>query len=283
MGYVYKITNTVNGKAYIGISIREPIQGRIKAHLSGQGNRLLARAIKKYGQDAFTYEVLESNVFDEFLPELEVAYIANYNTVAPHGYNLTYGGEGAGRPCDETRERMSEARRNKKRPPFSEAHRKNISKSLKKSKRFKESRRKISENTKKRREDKIREDQAKPIVKIRCAAAYFVFVSRDINEIAETFGTSDRTIRRWTEDPEWETALEACGYTGDKSFETQPYRDTERDAGQLFEKAREAYILAVNSGEPKHRWATIAAEVVHLPRRRVHDWAMKHGWRGIDS
>ena len=125
--------------------------------------------------------------------------------------------------------------------------------------------------------------QVKPIVKIHCAAAYFVFVSRDINEIAETFGTSNRTIRRWAEDEEWETALDACGYTGDRNFETQPYRDTERDAGGLFEKAREAYTVAMESGEPKHRLATIAAEAVRLPRRRVHDWAMKHGWRETDS
>ena len=90
--------------------------------------------------------------------------------------------------------------------------------------------------------------QVKPIVKIHCAAAYFVFVSRDINEIAETFGTSNRTIRRWAEDEEWETALDACGYTGDRNFETQPYRDTERDAGGLFEKAREAYTVAMESG-----------------------------------
>ena len=121
--------------------------------------------------------------------------------------------------------------------------------------------------------------QVKPIVKIHCAAAYFVFVSRDINEIAEAFDTSDRTIRRWSEDPEWESALDACGYTGDRSFETQPYRDTERDAGGRFEEARAAYTVAIKSGEPKHRWATIAAEAVGLPRRRVHDWAMKHGWR----
>ena len=94
MGYVYKITNTVNSKSYIGISVHEPEKRRIKAHLSGHGNRILARAVKKYGRDAFTYEILEANVFDEFLPDLEVAYIANYNTVAPHGYNLTYGGEG---------------------------------------------------------------------------------------------------------------------------------------------------------------------------------------------
>lgn len=121
--------------------------------------------------------------------------------------------------------------------------------------------------------------QVKPIAKIHCAAAYFVFVSRDINDIAAAFDTSNRTIRRWAEDPEWETALDACGYTGDRNFETQPYRDTERDAGRLFEKAREAYIVAVKSGAPKHRWATIAAEAVDLPRRRVHNWAMKHGWR----
>lgn len=121
--------------------------------------------------------------------------------------------------------------------------------------------------------------QVKPIVKIHCAAAYFAFVSRDINEIAEAFDTSDRTIRRWAEDPEWEAALDACGYTGDRNFETQPYRDTERDAGGRFAEAREAYITAVKNGEPKHRLATIAAEKVGLPRRRVHDWAMKHGWR----
>ena len=125
--------------------------------------------------------------------------------------------------------------------------------------------------------------QVKPIVKIHCAATYFVFVSRDINDIAEAFDTSDRTIRRWSDDPEWETALDACGYTGDRTFETQPYRDTERDAGGRFEEARTAYIVAIKEGEPKHRWATIAAEAVGLPRRRVHDWAMKHGWREIDN
>ena len=44
------------------------------------GSRLLASAIKKYGKDAFTYEILEENVFPEFLPELEVFYISKFNT-----------------------------------------------------------------------------------------------------------------------------------------------------------------------------------------------------------
>ena len=108
MGYVYKITNIVNGKAYIGISIHDPEKRRIKAHFSGYGNRIIASAVKKYGRDAFTYEILEANVFDEFLPDLEVAYIANHNTVAPHGYNLTYGGDHA-IPSEETLRKRSEA------------------------------------------------------------------------------------------------------------------------------------------------------------------------------
>ena len=112
MGYVYKITNTVNGKAYIGISIHEPEKRRIKAHLSGHGNRIIARAVKKYGKDAFTHEILEANVFDEFLPDLEVAYIANHNTVAPHGYNLNSGGDHA-IPSEDTRRKMSESLKGK--------------------------------------------------------------------------------------------------------------------------------------------------------------------------
>ena len=113
MGYVYKITNTVNNKAYIGISIHEPETGRIKDHLSGRGNRIIANAVKKYGKDAFTYEILEADVFDEFLPDLEVAYIANFNTVRPHGYNLTYGGE-HGSHCEETRLKLSKKNTGKK-------------------------------------------------------------------------------------------------------------------------------------------------------------------------
>ena len=144
MGYVYKITNTVNNKSYIGISIHEPEKGRIKRHLSGQGNRIIANAVKKYGKDAFTYEVLEANVFDEFLPDLEVAYIANFNTVAPHGYNLDSGGYHA-IPSEKARRKMSEAHKGKKRKPHSAETRRKISEAHKGRKRSEEARRNMSE------------------------------------------------------------------------------------------------------------------------------------------
>ena len=131
MGYVYKITNTVNQKSYIGISIHEPEKRRIRDHLTGHGSRIIANAVKKYGRDAFTYEILEDNVFPALLPDLEVAYIAKFETVAPLGYNLTTGGEIGKTPSEETRRKMSEGLKGKNNPnygkPCSEETRQKIS------------------------------------------------------------------------------------------------------------------------------------------------------------
>lgn len=156
MGYVYKITNTVNNKSYIGISIHEPEKDRIRDHFSGNGNRVIANAVKKYGKDALIYEILEANVFDEFLPHLEVEYIARYKTMAPHGYNLTSGGEVTKRLSNETRQKISESKKGKmkgeKHHLFGKKHtvetRKKISQSKKGKKYSAEFRRKVSEATK---------------------------------------------------------------------------------------------------------------------------------------
>ena len=68
MGSIYKITNTVNGKAYIGQTIHDAEKTRIRDHLNGTGNgsRLVRRAINKYGKDAFTYEILYDGIIPEF-------------------------------------------------------------------------------------------------------------------------------------------------------------------------------------------------------------------------
>ena len=67
--FIYKITNTVNNKAYIGQSIR-PIEQRFKRHISDATNNILdthfARAIRKYGQNKFVIEQIDvANSQDE--------------------------------------------------------------------------------------------------------------------------------------------------------------------------------------------------------------------------
>lgn len=98
MGFIYKITNTTNNKAYIGITIKTP-EERWRAHLhaikSGKGCPLLRGAVNKYGADKFKIETIII-CFDDDLYRFEKDYIKKYNTLAPNGYNAHEGGECGG-------------------------------------------------------------------------------------------------------------------------------------------------------------------------------------------
>ena len=124
--------------------------------------------------------------------------------------------------------------------------------------------------------------QVKPVAKIHAAAAYFMFVSRDPKQIAAAFNVKNtRTVQRWSETEEWTEVLDVCGYTGSRKFTTAPTRQESRDAGKLFDKAREAYINAIKEGVQKHKLATTVEETVgkpNLTRRTVRRWAAKYGW-----
>ena len=126
MGSIYKITNTVNGKAYIGQTIRDAEKTRIRAHLNGYGNEDVKKDIEKYGKDAFIYEILYDGIIPEFLDDYEREEITKHNTVAPHGYNQTNGGS-ANRTqfSEEALRKISMAHQGKK---LSEEHRQKLSK-----------------------------------------------------------------------------------------------------------------------------------------------------------
>lgn len=95
MGYIYKITNTVNGKAYIGKTVRRP-ENRIRNHLNGNTPQCagIFSAVNKYGKDVFVWEILYDNIIPELLSDFEIQAIKKHNTKSPYGYNLTDGGDG---------------------------------------------------------------------------------------------------------------------------------------------------------------------------------------------
>jgi len=90
IGIIYKWTNKINGKSYIGQTINE--EGRKKDHIRGKFNSIIHRAIKKYGLENFNYEVLEQ-IEESKLSEREIYWIKYFDTYN-NGYNLTEGGEG---------------------------------------------------------------------------------------------------------------------------------------------------------------------------------------------
>lgn len=96
MSYIYKITNLVNGKEYIGQTSLS-IQERFKQHIhdASKGyynNRPLYNAINKYGVENFIIEKLEERSSQE-VNQKEIEYINKFNTYS-NGYNATLGGEG---------------------------------------------------------------------------------------------------------------------------------------------------------------------------------------------
>lgn len=94
---VYRITNTVNGKVYVGITTKA-VTERWADHLvtasKSKHTRALYNAIKKYGADVFSVTELASASSMDELQKLEREFIVSLNSMAPHGYNMTFGGEG---------------------------------------------------------------------------------------------------------------------------------------------------------------------------------------------
>lgn len=97
MGHIYKITNKINGKSYIGKTLGS-IEDRWREHWSESTkertkNRPLYRAFKKYGKLNFTIEEIEK-VKDSEANIREQYWIEFYKTYGKTGYNATRGGEG---------------------------------------------------------------------------------------------------------------------------------------------------------------------------------------------
>ena len=120
-GVIYRITNSVNGKIYVGQTVQDR-ETRFSQHISYAlrgGKEPLARAIRKHGKENFVLEVLEE-VPRSQLDAREVHFIAALDARNPQvGYNVCVGGGGMGEgpdhPCygrevgEEERHRLSEA------------------------------------------------------------------------------------------------------------------------------------------------------------------------------
>lgn len=103
---VYKHTNKVNGKCYIGITGTDP-EKRWAGGLKYRQNAHFTSAIKKYGWDGFDHEILFDGLTREEAAEKEIELIAFYEaTDREHGYNIALGGVGSVSVSDETREKM---------------------------------------------------------------------------------------------------------------------------------------------------------------------------------
>lgn len=107
---IYRITNTINGKSYIG-QTQQDLSERWKQH-QRESSRKLSRkfynAIHKYGTECWSLEILEEVDNIDLLNECEIYWISYYNTLKD-GYNSTTGGFQGTEISDEVKKKMSES------------------------------------------------------------------------------------------------------------------------------------------------------------------------------
>ena len=143
---IYKATNSVNGKCYIG-QTRHSLEERRNAHYikARQGIKThFYSAIRKYGEDKFEWEIVCSANDKKTLNELETFYITKFDSIK-NGYNMVDGGdnnimdiEGVKTKhdiimqSDEVRSKISASmKRYRAEHPFTEEHRKKLSEKAK--------------------------------------------------------------------------------------------------------------------------------------------------------
>jgi group I intron endonuclease len=106
---IYKITNLINLKLYIG-QTKFSAEERWKQHIQYHSHEKfwhypLYCAMRKYGLQGFKIEILDRADSKAILDKLEIMYIAQLRTQLPHGYNVTPGGSGRTGPLSEEAKR----------------------------------------------------------------------------------------------------------------------------------------------------------------------------------
>ena len=96
---IYIIKNKINNKVYIGQA--DQALKRWGSHLRDAHSKpktIIDKAIKKYGEENFWYELLEKQI--QNYDEREMFWIKKYNSQVPNGYNVSPGGKGVGSGVD---------------------------------------------------------------------------------------------------------------------------------------------------------------------------------------
>ena len=99
-GTIYLVTNTLNGKQYVGQTI-------VAGNRVGHG-KLMTRAYQKHGKDSFTYEPICNSIENRnTLNFMEKFWIKVMDCRIPNGYNIEHGGSKVEKIADETRAILS--------------------------------------------------------------------------------------------------------------------------------------------------------------------------------
>jgi group I intron endonuclease len=103
--YLYRIINRINGKIYIGQTVQPQKRWNQHKNDAAHPTMIIHYAIKKYGNDAFIFEVIASCKTWDDANDTETLLVSQYNSLVPNGYNVSLGGINAPK-SEEWRQKM---------------------------------------------------------------------------------------------------------------------------------------------------------------------------------
>lgn len=111
---IYKITNIINNKIYIGQTkntLKERKREYYNEYKWDTRNRPIILAMRKYGIENFIWSIVEDNIFtSQELDEKERYYIKKFKSLcSQNGYNIELGGNSTGKHSEETKKKISES------------------------------------------------------------------------------------------------------------------------------------------------------------------------------
>ena len=111
MPYIYILKNKINSKCYVGQTTKT-VQGRIKDHLKTDSR--VGNALRKYGLESFDKYIFY--VPKNWLDYFETEMIKKLKTIKPYGYNIESGGNKLKELHEETKIKIGNKNRGRKRP-----------------------------------------------------------------------------------------------------------------------------------------------------------------------
>ena len=109
--------------------------------------------------------------------------------------------------------------------------------------------------------------------KLNAAAFLFSKGKRTAKALAKEVNVAEGTIYKWAKLPEWDTALDALKYDGDRSFEREPRRDNQRDNAELIADAKVLFDAAKADKQTDKQAVSSVCRLLGIKdRRRVNKW-----------
>ena len=119
----------------------------------------------------------------------------------------------------------------------------------------------------------------------KMGAVAYLFINepdKTVKEIAGAVGIRENTVHQWLSKGEWDKALDAFNFTGDRSLRRKASRNLERESSDLVALAESTYRAARDTGTNKGDASRYTAKIINVSEKTIFNWRKRFGWDEVN-